>query len=655
MSPDEPQIGPLDLGRADKPLDVGNGRAAASVHPDGRIGALLGTPSPAEPLVLGAVEPLAPAHRHDVDAVRAYRAALAAAGAPAFGLTPDHDSGWAVDAVELLHGVVPVARLRDGDVHAEVTTWVPPGYDAVAQSWRLRTERPEADFAWRWSGPVVLGPPVPTELTEGGALPDPEPAAVRIRAADGLVVIDGGAVGAAALAGLPQPSGGDSRDGTRGHLDVRGRLRLKAVQPVSFTVALALATDAARAAAAAAHVTGLGPDAADADARRLADAVAPYVQRASSPARDLVRRGVAYLLGCCLVPAGEATCVLTDHRILPLSWTRDAYWCVRALLASPDAGVLDLAAAHVRWLFETAERPGGTWARAYRPDGRARDLAFQLDQQCYPLLELADLTDAASDADPAGRLGHRRIAGRLGAHVPAVLAALEAHRAPSVDLYATDETPADDPVPAPYHFSTHVLLWHTLRRLADTAGRLGLDADELGRRAHAVRAATLDAFTVERGDALRFAYAVDLAGTVIDYHDANDLPTAFAPVWGFCSADDPTWRGTVAWAFSPANARGFFPGPCGGLGSVHTPGAWPLGDVQELVVARLTGEGARERQALRRLVVTACWDGALPEARDPRSGAVRSRHWFAWPAAALVTALTDPRLAGSAPPRPPGC
>lgn len=98
----------------------------------------------------------------------------------------------------------------------------------------------------------------------------------------------------------------------------------------------------------------------------------------------------------------------------------------------------------------------------------------------------------------------------------------------------------------------------------------------------------------------------------------------------------------MAHAFSAANDGGWYPGSYGGLGSVHTPGAWPLGDVQEYLYARLIGDDVRMRRVTDRLVRTAGHDGALPEARDPASGSVRSRHWFAWPGAALTLALLDP-------------
>jgi meiotically up-regulated gene 157 (Mug157) protein len=133
----------------------------------------------------------------------------------------------------------------------------------------------------------------------------------------------------------------------------------------------------------------------------------------------------------------------------------------------------------------------------------------------------------------------------------------------------------------------------------------------------------------------RWAYAVDGRGLVVDYHDANDLPTALAPIWGFCAADDPGWHGTMAFAFSVANP-GFVDGPDGGLGSRHTPGAWPLGHIQAWLVGRAMGDEAATRAAIGRLQRAAFADGMLPEARAIDDGeSIAIRHWFAWPGAAF--------------------
>jgi hypothetical protein len=346
----------------------------------------------------------------------------------------------------------------------------------------------------------------------------------------------------------------------------------------------------------------------------------------------LAHRAQAYTYDCCALPVGEGVCLLTDHQILPLSWTRDAYYVIQGLLPQRSDEARELTRRHLLWLFETAERPGGHWGRAYLANGRPKDQIYQFDQQCYPLLELADYALETNDTATITRLLPQ---------LPAVIENILARQAPQAPLYATEETPADDPLPLPYHFSSHVLFWHTLRRLAQLNERFSFTTRDLATMAEQVRATLLGTMVAEHAGALRWTYAADLRGALRFYQDANDLPTVLAPVWGFCSSDDPTWRATMEFAFQADNLGGYYVGPLGGLGSVHTPAPWPLGDVQEYLYARMTGDLPRAGSALERLAASACWDGALPEARDPADGAVRSRHWFAWPGGALVMALGD--------------
>ena len=89
----------------------------------------------------------------------------------------------------------------------------------------------------------------------------------------------------------------------------------------------------------------------------------------------------------------------------------------------------------------------------------------------------------------------------------------------------------------------------------------------------------------------------------------------------------------MRFAFDEANPA-YRPGPWGGLGSLHTPGTWPLGDIQQWVAGSLAGDDVGAERALDRLTGVASSDGLLPEAYDPETGAWTARHWFAWPAAA---------------------
>ncbi len=353
---------------------------------------------------------------------------------------------------------------------------------------------------------------------------------------------------------------------------------------------------------------------------------------ADHPLDALLRRGQVYGLLCAIPVSDEATCILTDHQLLPLSWNRDSYYTARALLDWRAANGPEVVRRHLIWLFEAAERPQGYWGRSYLANGRVKDAAFQLDQQLFPLLELAEYTAETGEQDTFTR---------LHGHIRPIVEMLLARQDGDSGLFPTDETPADDPVALPYHLSSHILLWHTLHRIAPLAQDAALAA-----LAERVRAAIWRHFVAAKDGRRLLAYLTDGRGRHHCYHDANDLPLALAPAWDFCSADDPIWRATMAFAFSPENEGGYYAGPFGGLGSVHTPAPWPLGDVQEGLFAALAGDSARQESVVRRLRAAAQWDGALPEAYDALTGGVVSRHWFAWPGAALTLLIPVLHRAG---------
>jgi len=355
---------------------------------------------------------------------------------------------------------------------------------------------------------------------------------------------------------------------------------------------------------------------------------ADTVVASSQPAGGLgvmVDRALAYVRGCtALEVAPHERTILTDHRILPLAWTRDGYWQALALLAADAPGDRERVADHLRWLWRRCERPDGRWVRSHHANGRRKDLAFQADQQLYPLVELADYW-RLTDRLPEGVAWDPEVARAWEAAMTAV--------DPAIGLMASAENAADDPAAAPFIGATQVLLWYAARRIGELAraGALSVGAAAFDRVAIAVR----EAFTAHVANASGpWAYAVDADGERVEYHDANDLPIALAPTWGFCGADDIGWRATMAFAFGPANAA-WFDGDRPGLGSVHTPGPWTLGDLQAWLHATTIGNDHAAGQALRRLDAVAFIDGMLPEAYAA-SGGTRIRHWFAWPGAALA-------------------
>jgi uncharacterized protein len=311
--------------------------------------------------------------------------------------------------------------------------------------------------------------------------------------------------------------------------------------------------------------------------------------------------------------------------ILPLSWNRDSYYAARALLDwQPE--MADIVRRHLLWMFEQAEHPDGLWARCYLANGKIKDSAFQLDQQLFPLLELAEYVQETGDHDTLRRLQHL---------IAPLFETLMDRKASDAMLFPTDETPADDPVGLPYHLSSHMLFWHVMSQLK-AAGIAG-DWEAMAAQ---MRADVDRVFIAQHNGQQIYAYAADAQGNFRFYHDANDLPLALAPAWGYVSADDPIWRATIRFAFSPENAEGFYNGQ---LGSVHTRAPWPLGNIQQLIIALATGDADLERLVQARLHSTAQWDGALPEAYEDVTGRVVSRHWFAWPNAALYLAHAGQR------------
>jgi hypothetical protein len=361
--------------------------------------------------------------------------------------------------------------------------------------------------------------------------------------------------------------------------------------------------------------------------------------RLVKPLGRMNQRAASYVRGCtALAVSGVERTILTDHRILPLSWTRDGYWQAKLLLTTWARGGNNedeqYVADHLRWLFLRCERPDGRWVRSHHADGRRKDLPLQSDQQLYPLLELADY------ATVTGRLpglppehSWQELVGEAWA------AALEAVD-DGLGLIRTDENPADDVPTHPYLLSDQVLLWYTATRLAGAASLIGMEREPLLALATRVREAVVGRYRVEGPLGHMWAYSVNGRGGVERYMDANDLPVALAPMWGFCKPTDEVWRTTIRFAFDPENP-GFVEGPMGGLGSRHTPGTWPLGDIMGWVGFGLMAEDEASEAALERLVRSAFTDGMLPEAYDPEGSGSAVRHWFAWPGAALATILLE--------------
>ncbi len=625
----------------DKPLDTGNGVVSASFGRTGGWLSLGRVGAGGEFVELTGLPAFAPAWRGDPAAVRRYRGWMAedrfafldvaVTGPPA-----------ALRRRTLLDEAFPAWELAGAGRRSEIVAWAAPEGPRVVQLHRIVAASDEDRIVVRCRGRLDVHPLA--EITECDP-PAPSDASTTLQARGDRLVV--------AAPALPA----EAEVRVRVHGGVPGEWQIAedgarlTVEPLAREVELVVECELGK------RAPGQEPPNADglASARSRRPAAAePPLRPGGGPLhvpaslRDalcrLGERAREYVLACTAVPvSADEVCLITDHRILPLSWTRDAYFQAGLLLAAGARGGPGerVAASHLRWLWGRCERPGGLWMRSHHPGGAPKDRAYQVDQQLYPVLELADFHQATG-AFPRPPAADGRAAEWWGRAVRELWAAI-----PVGDdgLVATEENPADDPSGLPYPLSSQILYWSAATRLAALAGELGLDAD-LAATARAVRGAVAAHFRVEGPLGAQWAYEVDGRGGHRLYHDANDLPTALAPLLGFCAPDDPLWATTMRFAFSAHNPA-YQAGPFGGLGSLHTPGTWTLGDLQEWVAASLLGDGRRSHAALERLLSAAAADGMLPEAYDPRAGGSPVRRWFAWPGAALGMLLAAHGQAGS--------
>jgi hypothetical protein len=576
-----------------KPLDAGSGRVCASF--DARSAAWLsfGTPHATHGFVeLSALPSFDEARRGDPEATRRHRRAMTVV---------DH----AFLRVEI-DGSLPGLEPDPSDAAApqwsgegiQVRCVAPADGLATHQSWSIEGLGRRRSVTLRLRG--ALDRPALAEITELDP-PMPTGAETTFRVEGDTVLL-----GAASLSTIIEVTlDGVAASWQRVGDELRALLDWPETNELAFQITVALQTDVRSAGSRTAS-----PSPAITDRHDL-----------------LTNRALAYIRGCTTLVVGtDERTILTDHRILPLSWTRDAYWQALALLAADGPGDRDRVADHLRWLWRRCERPDGRWVRSHHANGRRKDLAFQADQQLYPIVELAD---------------YWRVVGSLPSGVGWDTTVATAWRAaidevdPTTGLIGCTENAADDPAVAPFITASQILLWYAGQRLVEMLDAAVLSVGDLDVRGRASGARDAFAVRMVDGEAL-WPYAVDGSGGRVAYHDANDLPVALAPLWGFCAADDPGWLATMRFAFGPGNP-GWNPGLRSGLGSAHTPGPWTLGDIQAWIRARALADGQAMAMAVERLGAVAFFDSMLPEAysADPNED-VRQRHWFAWPGATLA-------------------
>ena len=591
-----------------KPYDLGNGLVCASFGTDGSW-LSVGMAHPRAGLVELSGAPSFPVERDgQVDLVRAHRAHLTD---PATAMLRVADAR--TDAVQDGEW-----RLHGGGWSARAQAWA-EGTDAtIVQRYLVTADGPAAlrlEFGGRLDRPAYA------EITPGGPIPPALPADRRDRRGD----VAGANAGR--RRGPRRPDRGDLVRAVRRGL---GRHR-------RWVRAGGLLGGPGRSRAPARR--------GDDDLRRGAFPAArrPGIHGHRPGRARLVRPGRhrggsgADTLGCtALEVAEDECCILTDHRLLPLSWTRDAYYQAALLLADADEqhGAADVVERHLMWLWRSGRDHDGVWRRSHLSTGAVKDTGYQVDQQLFPLLELVDFrrtTGGWPASDPAawgaaGPAGVARPAPRqqrtcprrgeprgrpFAVPVPTVEPAAARLRRAAARRVRRRTGHGGPPAECgrgtrPRRHPCDVHLRRALRTAVGLRGRRARRSPALPRcerRAHCRRPPV--------GAVRRRRPAM-----------ASDDEVRLLPA-------QPRLRGrrTVRPRLR-AHTRHLAARRCSGWAVAVVQGEWSRADA---VVARLMQ------------VVSA--DGMLPETYDPNSGDWLARHWFAWPGSlvGLLHATIDGR------------
>ena len=578
-----------------KPLDFGNDGTIGSVDIDGRL-ILLNTYHPTAGFVSLSTAPLfTEADRYNSQSVRKYRAQLAHLA----GFGPQFDEEIIQRHAYLVADTIPQIELDFENGGSAIMTILVLKNTAV-QKWEFKGIAPT-----HWVGDLTLQRCAYTQLTEGGPL---APISTRNEQflKDGSLIIKNPILPwTCVISGIPISSDQTSSDDL-----IALEISENSDCTLFITYTMADSVDAAQD-----FSKSLDVYCSNDEFDTLLESQSGQWHKFLDGIPDdlILRRGLAYGRWMAIPSHDEATCILTDHVLLPLSWNRDAYF-VAEILLKWGAEHYDIVRGHLIWMFEIAERTNFEWGRCYLANGKLKDGAYQLDQQLFPLLELCDYVSVTGDTN---------LLERLLPQIKSIVKQLLSRKIADKWLFPTDETPADDPIAYDYHFSSHVLFWYVFKRLHKFTPDQGYDLI-----AKNVYDDIFQYFIGEFEGQLCFAYATDGQGNFHYYHDANDTPVVLAPIWGFIAVDNPIWQHTIEFAFSAKNPKGYYQGH---LGSVHTPSPWGLGDVQELLIAKLTNNQDLLEKARQSLQKAAQWDGALSEGYDGKTFEVVSRHWFAWP------------------------
>lgn len=286
-------------------------------------------------------------------------------------------------------------------------------------------------------------------------------------------------------------------------------------------------------------------------------------------------------------------------------WDRDSLlWSFPAiLLADPET-----AEQMLHYVFTRQIRNIGIHSRYI--DGTLLEPGFELDELCAPIIALFRYVEQTGDAVILQKQW-------IKDGIEHILKRLKSKRNNNVCLYETFLQPTDDLLVYPYLTYDNMLVWYSLRKLADHLPEYAC----LAQVAERVKQAILEHCIKEKDGKRMYAWSVDLTGNW-DIYDEPPGSLLLLPHYGFCEYDDEVWKHTVEIIRRKEYPYSFADCPIAEIGCPHAPHPWVLSISNSLLSGKR--EEARHHLALCKLD-----NGIACESVDEYTGESRTGDAFA--------------------------
>lgn len=313
----------------------------------------------------------------------------------------------------------------------------------------------------------------------------------------------------------------------------------------------------------------------------------------------------------------------------PRYYVSAAYWDRDSLLWSfPSILLVDEEAAEemLHYVFTRQIRNIGIHSRYI--DGTLLEPGFELDELCAPVIALGRYVEKTGNTDYVRKAF-------IEEGIEHILKRLKTMRHPEYALYETFLQPTDDIRTYPYITYDNVLVWYSLRKIAQLYAGIWTEKkiNALLHEAKLVDICIRENCIFEKDGKPMFAWSVDLKGGW-DIYDEPPGSLLLLPHYGYCTMENPVWQHTAAIIRRKDYPYSFADCPIAEIGCPHAPHPWILSLSNSML-------SDRKEEAKRHLMLCKMDNGIACESVDEYTGESTTGDAFATCAGFLAYALHE--------------